>query len=346
MRKIISIIKFYVFAITISSAICYASGTIDFEIFPDGSKPQDQMEIHDQFEKSHGIIFTLSNGKYPLLGKVGPPWTAFDGYGGADQPAPNQEVGQYFLTDDAKAGLSSPLIVTYVNPVKSASGVIIDIDFDEKWLIIATDIDNNEISRLELSKQDPETGNGVATKWSIDADSAVIKSLTITGEADASAFGLAFDNFSPSSSSFAPIANAGEDQIVDNEVNFDGSKSYDLYGGEIVSFTWQLNHRSDTANSINASGITPLVTDLYPGFYDVILTVTDNEGLTASDNMLLAVTSNSNNCEGRCLSHEQISDILECMELIKKILSGEANLSLKDAIKALETVAGIKKGKK
>jgi len=343
MKKFISVSMFVSVFIIMNSIFCYASGTIDFESFPDGTLPQDQMEINDQFEKSHGVIFSLCNGKNPILGKYGPPWTAFDGYGGDDQPAPNQEVGQYFISDDTKAGLSSPLIVTYVTPVKSASGVILDIDYDEKWIIIAKDSNDNEIARVKLSKEDPGTGNGIATQWSINVDSASIKSLTLTGEANISGFGLAFDNFSPSTSSFAPVANAGEDQIVNIEVSLDGSESYDLYGGEIILYNWQLNHRSNSDYNKSVSGSNPVITGLMPGFYDVVLTVTDNEDLTASDKMILAVMSSSNSCEGRCLSHEQISNIMECMELVKKILTGEQRTGLKDAIKALETVAGIKK---
>ena len=321
-----------------------ATGTIDFEFLPDGTQSQDKMEIHDQFKHSHGVIFSLSNGENPKLAKVGSPQTAFEGFElGADQPAPGQNVGEFFLTDNTTLGLSGDLIITYLNPVKAASGVILDIDGGEKWNIFAFDSNDSEVKQITLTSGSTGTGEGIATKWNIELDDNVIKSIRITGSKPDGGFGLAFDNFSPSTSSFAPIANAGSDQIVKGEVILDGSKSYDLYGGEILSYHWELKYRENYAYSITAEGINPTITDLQFGFYEATLTVTDDDGLTSSDNMILAVTENQNTCEGNCLSQEQIDSILECMDLVKQVLSGNKSVGLKDAIRALETVAGMKK---
>jgi len=87
----------------------------------------------------------------------------------------------------------------------------------------------------------------------------------------------------------SPAANAGADQIVFNTVTLDASKSVDA-DGEIVSYKWQLKHRENTANSKTAEGINPTVTDIKKGFYDVTLTVTDNDGKTGTGTMLLGVS--------------------------------------------------------
>jgi Lamin Tail Domain/K319L-like, PKD domain len=68
-------------------------------------------------------------------------------------------------------------------------------------------------------------------------------------------------------------ANAGEDQIVFDTVELDGSKT--LPGHGIVSYEWQLIYQGDPIHNKSATGVTPIVTDLEPGFYYVILKVTD-----------------------------------------------------------------------
>ncbi len=84
-----------------------------------------------------------------------------------------------------------------------------------------------------------------------------------------------------------PRAEAGSDQIVLDEVQLDGSASTDS-DGSIVSFDWHLKCLDPAGTSLDADGMNPLVTGLAHSFYEVTLTVTDDEGGTAKDNMLLA----------------------------------------------------------
>lgn len=60
---------------------------------------------------------------------------------GSDTPAPNQNIGTFFITDDGKLlGLGSiPLIVRFNNPVDSVSAIILDMDFDETFTVEARD---------------------------------------------------------------------------------------------------------------------------------------------------------------------------------------------------------------
>ena len=93
------------------------------------------------------------------------------------------------------------------------------------------------------------------------------------------------------------FADAGPDKIICNEicdkVVFDSRKSYDA-NGEIVSYVWELDH--DGLCDKSASGETPTVTELCPGTYNVTLTITDNDGFTDTDEMVLTVLETCDPC--------------------------------------------------
>jgi hypothetical protein len=99
---------------------------------------------------------------------------------------------------------------------------------------------------------------------------------------------------------FHPIANAGPDQVVFDEVTLDGSGSSDP-DGTIVLYDWELQHREDSIPDITASGMDPTISGLTPGLYDVGLTVTDEDGLTDTDTMLLGAAGScepASECHG------------------------------------------------
>ncbi|MEQ8673736.1 MAG: malectin domain-containing carbohydrate-binding protein [Aggregatilineales bacterium] len=88
-----------------------------------------------------------------------------------------------------------------------------------------------------------------------------------------------------------PLANAGTDQtVVDADGNssesvvLNGSGSSDA-DGSIVSYSWQEN------GAEIATGVMPSV-DLTVGTYTFTLTVTDNDGLTATDEVVITVNAN------------------------------------------------------
>lgn len=86
-----------------------------------------------------------------------------------------------------------------------------------------------------------------------------------------------------------PIADAGPDQVGWGEFMLDSSNSYDP-DGEIVSYVWQVKHKRDGETEVMIlEGESPTLSDLESGFYDVVLTVIDNDENSAEDTMLLAV---------------------------------------------------------
>ena len=86
-----------------------------------------------------------------------------------------------------------------------------------------------------------------------------------------------------------PIAEAGEPVTgtVDVAVAFDGSASIDPDGGDITQYDWDFGDGSD---ALIDGGPTPSHTYTASGTYNVILTVTDEEGLTDSDLSLIHIS--------------------------------------------------------
>lgn len=178
------------------------AATIDFESVPGIGTPTEGLLISNQYLASAGVSFALEGGGSPRMAKVGAPRTAFEGFGGAsDTPAPGQGIGDFFLTDNGTlSGLISPaLLVQYATPTAAASGVLLDIDFDETWTIQARDGTNSIVETIIINAGDPGTGEGLATVWSFNHTLADISSIRFKGTRTAGgAFGLGFDNFSPS----------------------------------------------------------------------------------------------------------------------------------------------------
>ena len=95
------------------------------------------------------------------------------------------------------------------------------------------------------------------------------------------------DTFTLIPDSEPPVANAGSDRkTYNNRVKLDASKSYDP-DGEIVAYEWKLRCRGNWDYNKTATGVRGTVSDLPPGFYDVILTVRDDTGGTDTDEFVL-----------------------------------------------------------
>lgn len=112
-----------------------------------------------------------------------------------------------------------------------------------------------------------------------------------------------------------PVAVAGSDRAISQfDITLDGSGSSDV-DGNIVSYEWKLNYRDDVAYNQTATGVSPVIKDLHSGFYDVQLVVTDEDGLTSVDTMLLAVSEPWDVNNDQTLGLEEVIYIL-------RILSG------------------------
>ena len=102
----------------------------------------------------------------------------------------------------------------------------------------------------------------------------------------------------------SPVAHSGFDQVVFDEVTLDGSASYDP-DGNIMTYAWQLEYIGDTTHNRSATGVSPTISDLQPGFYYKHLTVTDNEGATNTDYSSVAAAGPCN-CTASSMSVDSI----------------------------------------
>ena len=138
----------------------------------------------------------------------------------------------------------------------------------------------------------PESDPGVVFSFDFTAGTPGTSNLvaTTTGGWPAVEIGGVADLVDPRTSSITinavspPTAEAGLDQIVFDEVTLDGSMSEDT-DGTIELYEWNLQNRGNGAHDRKAYGEFATVSDLEPGFYDVILTVEDNDGETGTDEM-------------------------------------------------------------
>jgi len=82
-----------------------------------------------------------------------------------------------------------------------------------------------------------------------------------------------------------PVADAGLDQtaLVNEVVTFDGSGSHDI-DGYITAYDW------DFGDGTTGTGVTTIHAYGTAGTYAVVLTVTDNDGLTDTDEAIVTVT--------------------------------------------------------
>jgi hypothetical protein len=173
---------------------------IDFESLA-GVQLTEGMQIHKQFFNEYGVTFELENGSIPVLAKVGFPTVAFSSNLGGDTPMPDQNIGNFFITDDGLVSnlTAIPLIVRFNNPVDSVSAVVMDMDFDEVFTVDARDINDVPIFTKTIKSGDPGTGDGIATTFGFNLDgcSGAIYSLRFEGKRKVSGgFGFAMDNFS------------------------------------------------------------------------------------------------------------------------------------------------------
>ncbi len=84
-------------------------------------------------------------------------------------------------------------------------------------------------------------------------------------------------------------ANSGIDQIVFDKITLDGSGSSNPEN-DTLTYSWQAKHRTNSTYDQTATGISPTLSNLQHGFYDVTLKITNSKGLSATDTMMFAAT--------------------------------------------------------
>lgn len=208
---------------------------IDFELV-DEEVPFEGMIISNQYFDEFGLTFEREDGGFPVIAEVGPAevngvpniGAAFGSQWGRDTPAPDVDVGRFFLTDDGmlSGSYSPPLILRFNNPIDSISGCNLDIDLEEEFFIEARDLNENIISTYVIRDGDPGTGDGALTCWGFNMQGCAEKiySLRMEGFRPVPIFGLGVDNLSFCFSEQTDVQNSclGNDGSVTVQAAEDG----------------------------------------------------------------------------------------------------------------------------
>jgi hypothetical protein len=165
-----------------------------------------------------------------------------------------------------------------------------------------TDTDNSGSESVTLNGSGSTDSDGTIVSYTWRESGSVITSgvspthsfsvgthtveLTVTDDDGATAVDTVLITVEPAN--VAPTANAGPNQTV-TDTNNSGAEPITLNGsgstdsdGTIVSYTWR------ESGSVITSGVTPVV-NFAVGVHTVELTVTDNDGATAVDTVLITV---------------------------------------------------------
>ena len=177
-----------------------------------------------------------------------------------------------------------------------AAATVSDFDGDGKvdFWISAPDIDHVYLMNLAgtqlLDVPDPMTGNksfghSLAATRDLGGDKGL--DLLVGAPAEVAGSGAAY---LVTVREDQPVANAGPDQTIEcnrgGTVTLDGSASHDP-DGESITYAWK--QLSGTTVSLTVSGATATFTAAPPGVYEFQLTVTDTNGASASDNVVVTI---------------------------------------------------------
>ncbi len=234
---------------------------------------------------SFGVKFTLNwNNAYTYL------TTCFNNgsttYDGVDRRIDKptsfpKEV--WILNNDSVVYASNP--IDAVPPTVALSAPANGASLTGTVTMSATASDNVAVTKVEFYYGTTKIGEDTSSPYSISWNTTLVPngSYTIT----AKAFDAAGNNTTSASrtvttanANVPPVANAGADITIvkGGTAQFNGTGSYDP-NGSIVSYQW----------SNGLTGATPTKVYATTGDYTVTLTVTDNNGATATDTVIVHV---------------------------------------------------------
>jgi hypothetical protein len=161
--------------------------------------------ISDQFMMSHGVQFSTLSGEPVMLAGYGvaSPVAYFGGPENVENfLAPNQNAGQFFITDGHKqAEMTETMVIQYAEPTHEASMDLVDIDFSETYTLQAFDVQDQLVDEVQIASPIDNYRDGQMTKFIVrSADGQpTIHKLQISGFNPPGANGIGFgvDNFSP-----------------------------------------------------------------------------------------------------------------------------------------------------
>ena len=209
----------------------------------------------------------------------------------------DSKASKVYLFSGADGGVLGAIASRQLNDSFGfAAATVSDYDGDGKvdFWISAPDIDHvylmNSAGTQLLDVPDPLPGNksfghSLSSTRDLGGDKGL--DLLIGAPAEVTGSGAAY---LVTVREDKPVANAGPDQLIEcnrgGTVTLDGSASFDP-DGEPITYAWK--QVSGTTVSLTVSGATATFTAAPPGVYEFQLTVTDTNGASASDNVVVTI---------------------------------------------------------
>jgi hypothetical protein len=222
---------------------------IDFENLPNGQPMTELTEISNQWVSTHLIDFRLENGRPPRIAKRdNPDLLAFfnneASQTSTNRPVPNQNVGDFYLTgfNGKTTGTNkpSPLVVSFLEPVSAASGVILDVDGTDIFTVEARDTDGNVLATNIVTASSANAGNASAAPWAFSRDMADIYSVRIEYTGPNASVGYAFDNFAIAEQAPGKLSWSRTDQSAFMRLGGTFGGEYDIEATDAIATDWHL----------------------------------------------------------------------------------------------------------
>ncbi len=167
-------------------------------------------------------------------------------------------------------------------------GILDYMDMDDDGDGIPT-IDEN-LNADSTAEDDDSDGDGIPNYLDNDDDGDGILTIDEDTNGDGNYLNDDFDGdgipdyLDTDQNNIAPFAIAGDNQMVLHSITFDGSASYDA-DGTITQYSWAVTELVGGTLVAEVSGVNAVVTGLTQGYYNVVLTVTDDFGANAVDEL-------------------------------------------------------------
>ncbi|WP_224484392.1 PKD domain-containing protein [Robertkochia aurantiaca] len=242
-----------------------------------------------------------------------------DFYGNSNQVGSSQDIGSYEY-ETITGGGTPPTVSFTADPINGT--IPLTVNFDASGTT-----DDGTIVSYIWDFGDGNTGNGVTTTYTFQTAGVFTVTLTVTDDQGNSSSDTveitATDN-----SSTAPVASFSADPVNGTApllVNFDASASSD--NGAITGYDW------DFGDGNTASGITTNHTFQTAGSYEVVLTVTDDDGQTGQTSATITVSSPDGDAvvSFTLIDADTNTDLLELQEgqILDVLEYGNRNLNIR-----------------
>ena len=193
------------FVLLLVTASAWAGSFLGFEtVGPNAAT--DALVLAQQFRPTMGIRFSRADAGSVALAKTGAPYTAFaagpdtasitagDAVLATDPWAAS--VGEFFVK--LSGTTATALVIDYDYATAAASGLILDVDADETWVVRAySDAGVTLVAETVLAGGSAGTGDQTATPWAIVRPSADIVQIRIVQTGSNANAGAALDLFLP-----------------------------------------------------------------------------------------------------------------------------------------------------